>query len=111
MDTVRSAITITISDVLQLGIISKIHMRAANTNSAITLCWTTVRASIPKKDVGTAHRKMKMRSTRGRNTHILRLNFFSIAIFYFSYSKRISTGIFSSSRATTSCWMAWGTKA
>jgi hypothetical protein len=59
----------------QLGIISKIHMSAANTNRAITRCWTTVRASIPKNDTGTAHRNMVIASTSGKNTIYLALNF------------------------------------
>ena len=57
-------------EVVQFGMISKIHISAAKTNSAMTLCCTAVRASIPKNEVGTAHRKMVMASTRGRNTNI-----------------------------------------
>ena len=70
--------TITSREVDQLGMISKIHIRAANTKSAMTRCCTTVRPSIPKALTGMAHRTMVMMSTRGRNTQYFRLNFFAI---------------------------------
>ena len=47
LDTVKRAMTMTSSEVVQFGMISKIHISAANTNRAITRCWTTVRASMP----------------------------------------------------------------
>ena len=47
LETVSREMTITRSEVLQFGMISKIHISAANTNRAITRCWTTVRASMP----------------------------------------------------------------
>jgi hypothetical protein len=43
-------------------------MRAAKTKRAMTRCWTGVRPSIPKNDVGTAKRKIVMISTMGRMT-------------------------------------------
>ena len=98
--------TITRSEVLQLGMISKIHIRAANTKRAITRCCTTVKASMPKNDTGTAQRKMVMISTIGRATQYLKLNFLAIIdSFYFSYLKRMSTGMLSRPRETTSASM------
>ena len=64
------------SEVVQFGIISNIHIIAAKTKRAITLCWVAVRASIPKKDVGTAHRKTVTISTIGSRTKSLTLNLF-----------------------------------
>ena len=78
LETVSREMTITKSEVLQFGMISKIHISAANTNRAITRCWTTVRSAMPKNDVGTAQRKMVTSSTSGRNTPYLRLNFLAI---------------------------------
>ena len=50
--------TMEITDVVQVGITSMIHMRAVNTKIAMVLCITGVRPSIPKNEVGTAHRKI-----------------------------------------------------
>ena len=46
-DTVNREMTITSRDVVQFGMISKIHIRAAKANRAMTRCWTTVRAGMP----------------------------------------------------------------
>jgi hypothetical protein len=55
-------------DVVQFGTISNIHIRAAKMNRAMTRCWTGVRSGIPKKDVGTAQRKIVIINTIGRRT-------------------------------------------
>ena len=68
VETLRSITTITTREVVQLGMISNIHMRAANTKIAIMRCWTGVRPSIPKTDVGRAQRRIVTMSTMGRST-------------------------------------------
>ena len=70
-DTVSREITITSREVVQFGMISQIHIRAAKTKSAITRCWTTVRPSIPKAETGRAQRRIVMISTMGRSTQYL----------------------------------------
>ena len=92
-DTVKREITITSRDVVQFGIISKIHISAAKTKSAMTRCWTTVSSSIPKNDTGTAQRKIVTSSTMGRNTQNLRFSFLVAILYYFSNSKRMSAGM------------------
>ena len=67
-ETVSSITTMTIRDVVQLGMISNIHMSAAKMKIAIMRCWTTVRASMPKKLTGTAQRNIVTASTIGSNT-------------------------------------------
>ena len=64
----------TSKEVVQFGMISKIHIRAAKTKSAITRCWTTVRSAIPKALTGRAHRRIVAISTMGRRTQYLTLN-------------------------------------
>ena len=54
--------------------ISNIHISAANTKIAIMRCWTTVRASIPKKLRGAAQRNIVTISTMGRSTQYLTEN-------------------------------------
>ena len=68
LETVSRAITITSTEVVQFGMISKIHIRAAKTKSAITRCWTTVRSAIPKELTGRAQRRIVTISTIGRST-------------------------------------------
>ena len=77
VDTVRRRMVITSRDVVQLGIISNIHISAANTNRAMTLCCTTVRAAIPNHETGIAQRKIVTISTMGRSTQYFTLNFLS----------------------------------
>ena len=64
-DMVRSMITIDSTEVVQVGMISNIHIRAVKTKMAMVLCSTTVRPSIPKKSVGTSQRKKVTAITRG----------------------------------------------
>ena len=71
LDTVRSITTITSREVVQLGMISNIHIRAANTKIAIIRCWMTVRPAIPKALTGRAHSRIVMISTIGRSTQYL----------------------------------------
>ena len=73
-DTVSRAITITRMEVVQLGMISKIHISAAKTNRAMTRCWTTVRSAIPNALSGRAHKRIVTTSTMGRRTQYLTEN-------------------------------------
>ena len=68
------------TDVVQLGIISNIHINAANAKRAMTRCWLKVKPSMPRKEVGTHHRKSVTRSTIGRRTQYFTLNFFFPAV-------------------------------
>jgi hypothetical protein len=76
----RRASTIIITDVVQLGMISKIHMRAAKTKRAIVRCWRTVSPSIPKKEVGTARMKIVISSTNGSSTQYFTENLLVLII-------------------------------
>jgi hypothetical protein len=76
----RRASTIINTDVVQLGIISKIHMRAANTKRAIVRCCRTVSPSIPKKVEGTARRKIVISSTNGSSTQYFTENLLVLII-------------------------------
>ena len=58
----------TIREVVQFGMISNIHMRAAKMKIAIILCCTAVRPSIPKALTGRAQRRIVTISTSGRST-------------------------------------------
>ena len=71
LETVNRAMRITSREVVQFGMISQIHIRAAKTNKAMTRCWTTVRPSIPKVETGRAQRRIVMISTMGRSTQYL----------------------------------------
>ena len=55
-EMVSSIMTMEITDVVQVGITSMIHIRAVNTKIAMVLCITGVRPSMPKNEVGTAQR-------------------------------------------------------
>ncbi len=92
LETVRSITTITSREVVQLGMISNIHIRAANTKMAIMRCWTTVRSAIPKVLTGRAHRRIVMISTMGRSTQYLTekvlLDILSLLTIYLSLKKR-----------------------
>ena len=65
---VSSMITITSTEVVQVGITSNIHIRAAKTNIAIVLCSVIVRPSIPKNVVGTSHRNKVIATITGSIT-------------------------------------------
>ena len=67
-ETVSSITTMTIRDVVQLGTTSTIHISAAKKKMAIIRCCTAVSPSIPKNDVGTAHKKTVIASTTHRST-------------------------------------------
>ena len=92
MDTVRSITTITSREVVQLGMISNIHIKAAKTKMAIMRCCTTVRSAIPKVLTGSAQRRIVMISTIGRSTQYLTekvlLDILSLLTIYLSLKKR-----------------------
>ena len=77
-DMVSNIITIISTDVVQVGIISNIHIRAANTKIAIVRCSTTVSPSIPKNEVGTSQRNKVTAMTRGSNIVSFLENFLSV---------------------------------
>jgi hypothetical protein len=63
--------TIATTEVVHVGMTSRIHIIAVNTKIAMTLCWVKVKIGspvsglIPKKDVGTnARKKVKTHTTR-----------------------------------------------
>jgi hypothetical protein len=61
--------TIATTEVVQVGMTSRIHISAVNTKIAMTLCWVSVKigsavtGSTPKKEVGTKARKNVMTHT------------------------------------------------
>ena len=55
LEVAKSINTITTTEVPQIGIGSIIHITAAKTKIAITLCSTTVKPSTPNALVGSSH--------------------------------------------------------
>ena len=81
-EMVSSMMTIDRTEVVQVGTTSMIHIRAVNTKIAIVLCITGVRPSMPKNDVGTAHRKIVSARTMPSAIRFFAVSF-TVPIFIF----------------------------